>query len=197
MANIHVSAPPGIGKTSLCLTYSRKVLIEGGRVFWISSDELNHERFSQIMQDIPISNASKFHLLSFGNENTKNDFDVTIEQLVRMVSSLESTKLVVIDGWDSGMTSIEKKYRLEGISKLTKAGKSPFDIYTTSLAYENAGDSVELYKIRAEKEFEKLGFENWLIVPHDKNEGVKKIIKPKNQINYILKSEGVEFLEDI
>tara|TARA_B100000945_G_scaffold304518_1_gene290094 strand:+ start:4419 stop:5012 length:594 start_codon:yes stop_codon:yes gene_type:complete len=197
MDNIHISAPPGVGKTSICLTNSRTVLMEGGRVFWVSREELNHERFSQIMSGIPISKASKFHLLSFGDENTKNEFGSIIQQLIRMSTSLESTKLVIIDGWDSNITPLEKKYRLDGISKLAKASKNSFDLYITSLAYENAGNSSEKYKIRAANEFEKMGFENWLIVPHSKNEGIKKIIKSNEEMYYVLNSKGIEFVESL
>ena len=73
MVNIHISAPPGMGKTSYCLVTSRSVLNDGGRVFWISGEKLNHERFSQIMSKIQVTKASNFHLLSFEDDSIPNN----------------------------------------------------------------------------------------------------------------------------
>tara|TARA_Y100000739_G_C20532836_1_gene429773 strand:+ start:489 stop:1076 length:588 start_codon:yes stop_codon:yes gene_type:complete len=195
MPNIHISAPPGLGKTSLCLVNSRKVLNEDGRVFWVSGDKLNHERFSQIMSSVPLSKASKFHLLNFGDESLPNNgFEDIINQLIRMCASLESTKLVVIDGWDSNMQSYDKKNRISSLSSLIQKSNNLFEIHITSLSYENAGKGDEKYRIRASNEIEKLGFESWLIIPHLKDEGVRTIEKPNEKLNYLMKSDGIEFL---
>ena len=195
MVNIHISAPPGMGKTSFCLVTSRTVLDEDGRVFWISGEKLNHERFSQIMSRIQVTKASKFHLLSFEDDSIPNNgFEDCINQLIRMCNSLESTKLVVIDGWDSNMNSYDKKDRIASISSLVEKSSDLFDIFITSLSYENAGDGDQKYKIRAQKEIEKLGFESWLICENPIKEGVRTITKPHEELNFIMDSTGIEYI---
>ena len=111
-----------------------------------------------------------------------------------MCSSLESTKLVVIDGWDSNMNSYDKKDRIASISSLVEKSNDLFDIFITSLSYENAGESSQKYNIRAQKEIEKLGYESWLISDNPSKEGVRTITKPHEELIFIMDSTGIEYI---
>ena len=50
------------------------------------------------------------------------------------------------------------------------------------------------YKIRAQKEIEKLGFESWLISENPSKEGVRTITKPHEELNFIMDSTGIEYI---
>ena len=177
---------------------AKKNLLNGGRVFWLSCENIDFERFTQIMGDIPISNASKFHSLEFGAEKTNTkleSFDLAIQQLIRMCSNLPSTKLVIIDGWDHAMDNSFKKLRINSISDLVDSSKvNDFQIMVTSLSYQDASNNSEKYKIRAKSEFENLKFENWLIIPDSNNQTLRKIIKPNEVTLYKMIHEGIEII---
>jgi hypothetical protein len=197
MPNIHISGYPACGKTSICLAEAKNNLLNGGRVFWLSCENIDFERFTQIMGDIPISNASKFHSLEFGAKRTNNtkleSFDLAIQQLIRMCSNLPTTKLVIIDGWDHIMDKASKKLRIDSISDLVDSSKvNDFEIMVTSLSYHDASNNSEKYKIRAKAEFENLKFENWLIIPDSNNQKLRKIIKPNEVTLYKMIREGIE-----
>ena len=196
MVNIHISGYPGCGKTSICLNEVKNNLLSGGRVFWLSYSGINFERFTQIIGEIPISNASKFHSLQFSTGiSHKDDFDQSIQQLIRMCNHLPSTKLVVIDGWDQGMEDVSKKLRFERISDLVNNSKeNEFEIIATSLSYEDASNNSENYKIKAKAKFKNLGFENWLIIPDSNENNLRKIIKPNQTTLYKMIPEGIEII---
>ncbi len=198
MPNIHISGYPGCGKTTICLVEAKNNLLNGGRVFWLSCENIDFKRFTQIMEDIPISNASKFHSLEFGSERTNTkleSFDLAIQQLIRMCNNLPSTKLVIIDGWDHLVDNFYKKLRIDSISDLVDCSKiNNFEIMVTSLSYHDASNNSEKYKIRAKAEFENLKFENWLIVPDSNNQTLRKIIKPNEVTLYKMIHEGIEII---
>jgi KaiC/GvpD/RAD55 family RecA-like ATPase len=195
MDNIHISGNPGSGKTSMCLVFSKQVLMNGGRVFWLSSD-VNSERFSQIMENVPITKASNFHSLQFAAEaSLKDGFEESISQLTRMCKHLPSTKLIVIDGWDGGIDKYSKRLRIENIGELVKLSKSQdFDIYITSQSYENVGAGPEKFIIRSRTKFEELGFQSWLITPHEKIDGLRILIKEENELTFKMSQEGIEYV---
>ena len=194
MDNIHISGTPGSGKTSMCLVISKQVLIDDGRVFWLSSD-VNSERFSQIMENVPIRKASNFHSLRYSTEaSLKDGFEESISQLTRMCKHLPSTKLIVIDGWDEGVDKHSKQSRIENIGELVKLSKSQnFDIYITSQSYENAGVGPEKYIVRSRIKFEELGFQSWLITPHEKIDGLRILIKEEKELTFKMSQEGIEY----
>ena len=196
MVNIHISGYPGCGKTSICLNEVKKVLLDSGRVFWLSYTGIDFERFRQIIGDIPISKASKFHALQFSSDiSHKDGFDTSIQQLIGMCDHLPSTQLVVIDGWDQGMEDFSKKLRFEKISNLVNSSKkNQFEIIATSLSYEDASNNSENYKIKAKVKFEDLEFENWLIIPDPKENNLRKIIKPNQITLYKIIQEGIKIM---
>lgn len=195
MNNIHISGTPGSGKTSMCLLFSKNILLDEGRVFWISSD-INSERFAQIMENVPIRKASNFHSLLFSTEVSIIDgFIDSLQQLTRMICHLPSTRLVVIDGWDIGMDESTKKNRIDEISKLAKLSrKHEFELYVTSQSYENAGNGSEKHIIRSRRKFENLGFESWQIVPDEEKIGIRRLIKNEEEVRFKMIQEGIEYL---
>ena len=194
MENIHISGFPGCGKTSYCLGESKKVLLDSGRVFWLTSSPLDVERFSQIMGDLPISNASKFHSMEFGeNILNNNTFENAVIQLINMCGQLTSTKLVVIDGWDGDLDEFSKKYRIENISKLIKTSeKNDFRVIITSTSYEDASNNSEKYKVRSKSKFESMGLVSWLVIPGE--EGFRIIIKPDDSIKFKMVNDGIKII---
>ena len=200
MNQIHISGSPGSGKTSICLMKSNEILSTGGRVFWISN-KLDSVRFSQIMENIPIQNASKFHSMEFSDNSgeliTKdmNSFDQAIIQLIIMSTQLTTTKLIVIDGWDYGINS-QNNGRLTKIKDLKDlCDKNNIQLYLTSQSYEDASNNSEKYRIRSKTKFENMGFENWLITPHDKLDSLRLLIKEKEELIFKMVNEGIEFID--
>jgi len=194
MDYIHISGTPGSGKTSMCLVVSKNILLEGGRVFWLSTD-INSDRFSQIMEDLPISNASKFHSLLFSEDmSSNNGFEQAINQLIIMPSQLPSTRIIVIDGWDQGMELSSKKLRLDKINELIEVCKRfGIKLYITSQSYENASGTDKKHTIRSKGKLEKIGFENWLIFPDDDSEALRILNKPNEQLSFKMSREGIEY----
>lgn len=200
MAQIHISGSPGSGKTSICLMKSNEILSAGGRVFWVSN-KLDPVRFSQIMENIPIQYASKFHSMEFSDNSevfvTKevNGFEQAINQLIIMSTQLPTTKLIVIDGWDIGIGS-SKKERFDKIESLKEiCDKNGIQLYLTSQSYEDASDNLEKYRIRAKTKFEEMGFENWLIYPHNEINSLRKLIKGNKELVFRMINEGIEYVE--
>jgi len=200
MAQIHISGSPGSGKTSICLMKSNEILSAGGRVFWVSN-KLDPVRFSQIMENIPIQHASKFHSMEFSDNSevfiTKevNGFEQAINQLIIMSTQLPTTKLIVIDGWDIGIGT-SKNERFDKIESLKEiCDKNDIQLYLTSQSYEDASDNLEKYRIRSKTKFEGMGFENWLIYPHDEINSLRKLIKGNKELVFKMINEGIEYVE--
>lgn len=193
MKFIHYSGVPGSGKTSLCLSESKQNLIEGNRVFWISGNRLDPDRFSQIMNDLSISNASKFHLIMFEPEEIKFSFQKIITQVINMSKQLTTTKLIVFDDWDYDMDAYEKVNRIESISEMVESSKNnSISVIITSLAYESHNNELNKFTARAGNELEKIGFKNSIVC--NSEGGFKSIINSDKTINFKITNNGIEFL---
>ena len=195
MNYIHYSGIPGSGKTSLCLVESRKNLEDDSRVFWLSGRSLDPQRFSQIMTDLSISKASKFHLLNFNSNERESSFENGINQIIRMCNQLKSTSLIIIDDWDYDMEKYEKSIRINKISELVECSKNnSINVYLTSKSYENLSDDENRYSARAASDLEKIGFNNQII-----SEGILEneyIITASNgNIVFRIIGTGIEFVE--
>ncbi len=199
MEYVHISGTPASGKSSMCLMFSKEILLEGGRVFWLSPD-IHHippERFAQIMQDLPISNASKFHSLNFSDRTSfsENSFEGAITKLMVMATQLPSTKIIIIEDWEY----YGKAGALNKIKELLEiCKKNKIKLFLTSICYHDASNSSKKYAIRSESKFEKMGFENWLISPHEDlitSERISKLNKPNEEILFKITNEGIEYIE--
>ena len=195
MELIHYSGVPGSGITSLCLVECKHHLNQGDRVFWISGKNLDPERFSQIMNDLSISNASKFHLMKFNKEQIKLDFETIILQVTNMCNVLKSTRLIVIDDWDYSMERYEKSGRIESISRLVDCcSKNDIKLIITSKGYDSHEGELNKLIARSSNELSKIGFENNIVCKSAEG-GTYSIINPEHTINYKIIQNGIEFIQ--
>ncbi len=199
MEYVHISGAACSGKTSMCLMFSKEILLEGGRVFWLSPSihDMHPERFAQIMEDLPISHASKFHSLNFSDRTSfsENSFEGAMNKLMIMALQLPSTKIIVIEDWQH----YAKADALKKIEELfVICNENKIKLYLTSLSYQDASDNSKKYSIRSESELGKIGFENWLISPCEElvsSERVSKLSKPNEELLFKITNEGIEYIK--
>ena len=199
MEYIHISGAPCSGKTSMCLMFAKEILLENGRVFWLSPDIHNipPERFAQIMEDLPISNASMFHSLNFSDRTSfsENSFEGAMNKLMVMALQLPSTKIIVIEDWQH-FAKADALKKIEELFNICK--KNKIKLYLTSLSYQDVSDNSNEYSIRSESELEKIGFENWLISPNEglmASERTSKLKKNNKDLLFKITNRGIEFIE--
>ena len=93
-SKIHLAVEGSVGGTSLGLHIAADTIQDGGRVLWVCEDMPDNKRFSQLFQNLSLTDASKFHAMSFSSS-----FDKAVDSIISALDSLPSVKLIVMDDW--------------------------------------------------------------------------------------------------
>jgi hypothetical protein len=94
MPLIHLAVEGSVGGTSLGLHVAADTIADSGRVLWVSEEMPDNTRFSQLFNHLSLTDASRFHAMSFSSS-----FDKAIDAIIRALDSLPSIKLIVLDDW--------------------------------------------------------------------------------------------------
>ena len=91
---IHLAVEGSVGGTSLGLHVAADMINDGGRVLWVCEEMPDNKRFSQLFQNLSLTDASKFHAMSFSSS-----FDKAVDTIISALETLPSVKLIVMDDW--------------------------------------------------------------------------------------------------
>tara|TARA_B100001778_G_scaffold324626_1_gene319178 strand:- start:173 stop:769 length:597 start_codon:yes stop_codon:yes gene_type:complete len=91
---IHLAVEGSVGGTSLGLHVAADMINDGGRVLWVCEEMPDNKRFSQLFQNLSLTDASKFHAMSFSSS-----FDKAVDSIISALETLPSVKLIVMDDW--------------------------------------------------------------------------------------------------
>lgn len=91
---IHLAVEGSVGGTSLGLHIAADMIQDGGRVLWVCEEMPDNKRFSQLFQNLSLTDASKFHAMSFSSS-----FDKAVDSIISALETLPSVKLIVMDDW--------------------------------------------------------------------------------------------------
>lgn len=105
---IHLAVEGSVGGTTLGLHVAADAIGDGGRVLWVGEEMPDNQRFSQLFKHLSLTDASRFHAMSFSSS-----FDKAIDAIVSALDSLPSVRLVVLDDWCSNSGKIPASLILE------------------------------------------------------------------------------------
>jgi len=91
---IHLAVEGSVGGTSLGLHVAADMIHDGGRVLWVCEEMPDNKRFSQLFQNLSLTEASKFHAMSFSSS-----FNKAVDSIISALETLPSVKLIVMDDW--------------------------------------------------------------------------------------------------